>query len=312
MSREKKLKILNRVLGESYAKGEEALYHCPNCDHHKKKLSVNIEKNVFKCWVCDWSGKNIYRVVRAHGTFNDRYEWKSFQQEIEIENFSDKLFGASPPEEDQEIDLPPQFVSLANKNLPMTSLYPLNYLKSRDIDKKTIIKWKIGYCPNGPYASRILIPSFNKKGSINYFVSRAYDRNWKKYMNPNISRDIIFNYPYLDFDEDLIIVEGVFDAMKAGDNAVPLLGSTLNERSKLFSEIVKNDTPVYLALDPDAYKKTNKLISLFLRYDVQVYLVSVSPFSDVGEMNNKEFLQRKETATLLNSENYLLSKIMGI
>ena len=151
-----------------------------------------------------------------------------------------------------------------------------------------------------------------KKLLLNYFVTRSYDNDWKKYMNPNISRDIIFNYPYLDFDEDLIIVEGVFDAMKAGDNAVPLLGSTLNERSKLFSEIVKNDTPVYLALDPDAYKKTNKLISLFLRYDVQVHLVSVSPFSDVGEMNNKEFLQRKETATLLNSENYLLSKIMGI
>jgi DNA primase len=267
VSRERKLKILNRVLGSPYIRGAEALYHCPSCDHHKKKLSINIDKNVFKCWVCDWSGKNVYRIVRSHGSLNDRYEWKSFQQEVEIENFSDKLFGQSEKTAEQEIDLPDQFVSLANKRLPATSLYPLNYLKSRGIDKKTIIKWKIGYCPSGPYGGRILIPSFNKNGDINYFVSRAYDRNWKKYMNPDISKDIIFNYPYLDFDEDMVIVEGVFDAMKAGDNSVPLLGSTLNENSKLFSKIVKNDTPVYLALDPDAHKKTNKLVSLFLKYD---------------------------------------------
>ena len=312
MSRERKLKILNRVLGSPYIRGAEALYHCPSCDHHKKKLSINIDKNVFKCWVCDWSGKNVYRIVRSHGSLNDRYEWKSFQQEVEIENFSDKLFGQSEKTAEQEIDLPDQFVSLANKRLPATSLYPLNYLKSRGIDKKTIIKWKIGYCPSGPYGGRILIPSFNKNGDINYFVSRAYDRNWKKYMNPDISKDIIFNYPYLDFDEDMVIVEGVFDAMKAGDNSVPLLGSTLNENSKLFSKIVKNDTPVYLALDPDAHKKTNKLVSLFLKYDVEVRLVSVAPFSDVGEMTNEEFMGRKQTAVLLNNENYLLSKIMGI
>ena len=312
MSREKKLKILNTILGSPHVKGVEALYHCPSCDHHKKKLSINIDKNVFKCWVCDWSGKNIYRVVRSYGSLDDRYKWRSFQQELEIENFSDKLFGSSPHSSEQQVALPKEFVSLANKKLPTTSLYALNYLKSRGISKKTIIKWKIGYCSSGLYGGRVLIPSFNKNGDVNYFVSRAYDRSWKKYMNPDISKDIIFNYPYLDFDEDMIIVEGVFDAMKAGDNSVPLLGSTLNENSKLFSKIVKNDTPVYLALDPDAHKKTNKLVSLFLKYDVEVRLVNVAPFSDVGEMTNEEFMARKQTAVLLNNENYLLSKIMGI
>ena len=312
MSREKKLKILNTILGSPHVKGVEALYHCPSCDHHKKKLSINIDKNVFKCWVCDWSGKNIYRVVRSYGSLDDRYKWRSFRQELEIENFSDKLFGSSPHSSEQQVALPKEFVSLANKKLPTTSLYALNYLKSRGISKKTIIKWKIGYCSSGLYGGRVLIPSFNKNGDVNYFVSRAYDRSWKKYMNPDISKDIIFNYPYLDFDEDMIIVEGVFDAMKAGDNSVPLLGSTLNENSKLFSKIVKNDTPVYLALDPDAHKKTNKLVSLFLKYDVEVRLVNVAPFSDVGEMTNEEFMARKQTAVLLNNENYLLSKIMGI
>ena len=52
-------------------------------------------------------------------------------------------------------------------------------------------------------------------------------------MNPEASRDIVFNQLYLDFDEDLTIVEGVFDAIIAGPNAVPILGSTLNEDSAL-------------------------------------------------------------------------------
>ena len=312
VSRENKLKTLNKVLGAFYKKGEEALFRCPRCDHHKKKLSINIEKNVFKCWVCDWSGKNLYRIIRQYGDNDTRYHWKSFQDKIEIEKFSHKLFAGEEETAAANLSLPEEFISLANSTLPSTSIYPLNYLKSRGIDKKTIIKWKIGYCPKGEYASRVIIPSFDKKGEVNYFVSRAYDGGWKKYLNPKVSKNIIFNHPYINFDEDIILVEGVFDAMKAGDNSIPLLGSTLSEESKLFNEIVRNDSVLYLALDPDATKKTNKLISLFLKYDIRTHVVDISGYEDVGEMHASEFFKRKETAALLNSNNYLLSRIMRI
>ena len=42
---------------------------------------------------------------------------------------------------------------------------------------------------------------------------------------------------YLDWDKDITIVEGVFDAIVAG-NAIPLLGSTLRENSYIFQKIV--------------------------------------------------------------------------
>ena len=309
MSEERKVKLLKRVLGGFFNKGAEYIFQCPKCEHHKHKLSVNLEKGAFKCWVCDWSGRNIYRIIRQFGTVDDKYEWKSYTQQIEVENFSDKMFGPKESQRQTEISLPIEFISLANKNLPTTSIYPLNYLKSRRIGKKDIIKWKIGYCTKGKYGGRIVIPSFDEEGAVNFFVTRSYDRNWKKYMNPQVSKNIIFNHPYVDFDEDLALVEGVFDAIKAGDNSVPLLGSTLTEYSKLFTEIVKNDTPIYLALDPDAEKKTNTLITLLLKYDVETYLVDVEPFNDVGEMTKAEFLQRKKSAVFLNADNYLLSRI---
>ena len=292
--------------------GQEHLFICPQCDHEKKKLSVNVDKNVFKCWVCDWSGKNIYRIVKRYGSTDNRYEWRSFVEQIEIENFSDKLFSPVLKKETTKLALPREFISLANKNLPNTSLYPLNYLKSRGIDKNNIIKWKMGYCPTGKYAGRVLIPSFSEEGEINYFVTRSYDNDWKKYINPDVSRDIVFNYPYVDFDEDVVIVEGVFDAVKAGTNSIPILGSTLNENSKLFYEIVKNDTCVYLALDPDAIKKTNRIIDLLLRHDIETYFIDASPYTDIGEMTYEQFLERKQRAVLLDSNNYLLSRITRI
>ena len=312
MSKERKLKILNKILGDSYNKEEECLFYCLNCGHHKKKLSVNIEKNMFKCWGCDWSGRNIYRIIRRYGSEDDKYEWRSFGPQIEMENFANKLFKNNMKVEEQKIDLPGEFISLASKKLPISSLYPLNYLKSRGLNKKDIIKWKMGYCPAGEYAGRIVIPSFDENGDVNYFVTRSYDNNWKKYLNPKISKNIIFNYPYLDFNKDLILVEGVFDATKVGDNSVPLLGSTLSENSKLFYEIVKNDTPIYLALDPDAEKKTNKLINLFLKYDIETYFVDIVPFEDVAEMTKQQFTTRKQIAAFINSDNYLISRISRI
>ena len=313
MSVDKKLKILKKVLGQSYSKSDEHLFFCPKCDHHKKKLSVNIKKNVFKCWVCDWSGKNLYRVVRNYGDVNSRYDWRALTEETEIENFHDKLFFKDEPTElKSTLSLPNEFISLANKVLPKTALYPLNYLRSRGIEKQDIIKWKIGYCTTGKYASRVVFPSFDIDGDLNYFVTRSYDDNWRKYLNPPSEKNIVFNQLSLDFNEDLVLVEGVFDAVTAGDNSVPLLGSTLTERSKLFHQIVKNDTPVYLALDPDAKRKTDKIIKLLLKYDVQIYSVRIDPYKDAGEMSKEEFSLRKHSAEVLDLDNYLLSRIKRI
>tara|TARA_R110000824_G_scaffold285090_2_gene473288 strand:+ start:56932 stop:57870 length:939 start_codon:yes stop_codon:yes gene_type:complete len=312
MSEEKKLTILKEVLGDYYASNNEYLFFCPKCDHHKKKLSVNLVKSAFKCWVCDWSGRNLYRIIRKYGGQQARFNWRSFDQKIEIENFADKLFGTEDVYTPETISLPQGFVSLVNKSLPNTSIRPMNYLSSRFIDKNDIMKWKIGYCAAGKYNGRIVIPSFNLTGHVNYFVTRTYDGSWKKYLNPPVSRDIIFNELYLDFDEELVIVEGVFDAIKAGENSVPLLGSTLNENSYLFHKIVKNDTPVYLALDSDAEKKQDGLIKLFLKYDIEIYKIDIGPHKDVGEMSKEVFLSRKQSATFLSSDNYLLSKIARI
>ena len=150
------------------------------------------------------------------------------------------------------------------------------------------------------------MPSFGLSGHCNYFIARSYTGNYRKYLNPNASRDIIFNHLFLDFQEDLSIVEGAFDAIVAGPNSVPLLGSTLRDESKLFQEIIDNDTTVYMALDPDAEKKSMHLIKNLLNHSVKIYKVDIHPYSDVGEMTKEEYQKRKRNAAFMNNDDYLL------
>ena len=164
----------------------------------------------------------------------------------------------------------------------------------------------MGYCSEGEYAGRVMIPSFDDKGYLNYFVGRAYGDAFPKYKNPPVSKNIVFNQLMVDWTKDIILVEGVFDAVVAGANAIPILGSYIKEDGKLFQEIVNHGSDVYLALDPDAEKKTRRIIQKLLSYDVKVYKIDILPYTDVGEMSKEEFLQRKSRASFLNDENYLL------
>lgn len=316
MSQSKKINILQRVLGSFYNSSEEMLFFCPKCNHHKRKMSINISKDAFKCWVCDYHGRSLRKLIRNYGSFKDLSSWSELTSEVDVSSFGDNLFDKEEEEVEQIIDLPKEFISLANKNLPRTAILAKNYLISRGLTRQDFVRWKIGYCTEGEYKDRIIVPSFGLKGRPNYFIARSYSNNWKKYMNPPASRNIIFNHLFVDFDEDIILVEGVFDAIVAGPNALPLLGSTLREESKLFQEVVRNDSTIYLALDPDAEKKSMHLIRKLMSYGIEIYKVDVSPYNDVAEMSKEEFHKRKTESVVMDSNNYLLEtlsvKLMSI
>lgn len=300
-----KLKILENVFGEYRATGREFLFLCPRCKHHKLKLSVNISKDCYKCWVCSYSGIGIRRIVQRHGDYADRKAWAKFDTSFDISEF-EKLLEEIVEEKEQTLKLPDGFKSLTTLNKSHASVKVRNYLHRRGLRDIDIINWKIGYCGTGQYEERIIIPSFNKDGYVNFFIARSYGDHWRKYMNPRVPRNnIIFNELFLDFTTDLVLVEGAFDAIKAGPNSVPLLGCTLSIRSKLLKEIIRNDTPVYLALDSDAERKSIDMIKELLKYGLEVHKIDTRGYSDVGEMSKETFQKKKQGALLINSDNFL-------
>ena len=304
MSESQKTQILVSILGNPLRQGGEFLFYCPKCKNEKKKLSCNIKKNCFKCWICDYKGTNLKRLVRRFGDFSQKHQWETLTGEVEInQSLTDILF-PTKKEEEHRISLPKEFISLTGKELPYSAREPMKYLQERGLEKEDIVRWKIGYCKEGEYKNRVVIPSFNKDGFCNYFVARSYTGERPNYMNPQVSKDIVFNELFVDWKSDLTLVEGAFDAIKAG-NAIPILGSTLREDSKLFQEIVKHDTPIYVALDPDVEKKAMYLIRSLMSYDVELYKIDVTGYKDVGEMSTLEFSRRKKRATLMTQDSFI-------
>ena len=306
---EEKRKIVTQILGSYYQKGDEHLYHCPFCNHHKKKMSVNFANGYFKCWVCDTRGKNIYRIVRRFGDYQQRQKYRELQGLVDLSDFEEMFKEYNNIEEKQVLDMPEGFVSLCNKDLPMESTDAFRYLSSRGIGRREILKWKIGYCKEGRYAGRIIVPSFDMEGDLNYFIARSYVGHGRRYLNPPSSRDIVFNELNIDWDEPIILVEGVFDAIAAGNNAIPILGSTLREQSRLFQAIAIHDTPVYMALDGDAKKKAEWIIRSMLKYDLEVYKVPIDD-KDVSEMGVKEFKERLLSSKEIKNDMFFFEQLL--
>ena len=86
-----KIKILENTLGVYYKSRDEYLFKCPYCAHHKRKLSINIKLNVFKCWICNTKGGLAY-LINRFASKKDRMEWSSYEQTTDLSNISDLFF----------------------------------------------------------------------------------------------------------------------------------------------------------------------------------------------------------------------------
>ena len=81
------------------------------------------------------------------------------------------------------------------------------------------------------YNIRIIIPSYDSDGILNYFIGRHFYGGKFKYRNPSISKDVVGFELFINWDEPIILCEGVFDAMAFKRNAIPLFGKNVMKLS---------------------------------------------------------------------------------
>lgn len=287
MNKQEKLAAIRRVIGhEEFQKGSEAVFFCPRHRHHKAKLSINLDSDYFHCWICDWRGNNLKPILFLNGKTDDAARYSS-----ENQNSKQK-----PDEVIKVFDapvLPDSFRLLVKDNINNPYMNDArSYLESRGISDTDILKYKIGFCIDGDYKYRVVFPSFDSYGELNFFVGRKiYEHIGLSYKHGNFNKNIIFNDYLIDWDKPVILVEGPFDAIIAGENSIPLQGKTLREDSELFSKIVTSKVDVFLALDSDAKSEQIKLANKFLRYGVKVNLIDVEKFgeSDVADLGKERF-----------------------
>ena len=134
----------------------------------------------------------------------------------------------------------------------------------------------------------IIIPSYDENGKLNYFTGRSFEKNpFRKYKNPEASRNIIPFELFINWDLPLVLCEGPFDAIAIKRNAIPLLGSNL--QGSLMRKIVTSTVKkIYIALDSDAIKKAIKYAEEFINEGKEVYMVELQG-NDPSEMGFNDF-----------------------
>ena len=195
------VEILEDFLGESrkhYENKSQISFDCPVCStlkglesgDGKGNLEVNYFHHVYKCWACsETSGTHgtINKLIRKYG---NRTHLKQYKLVIPPDRKRIKN------EIEHTIDgLPREFTPLSIPRKDFDYNKAITYLSKRNINDDIIKKYNIGYAVNGDYRGRIIFPSYDESGEINYYLGRSYDKYTKlKYKNPEVSKmDIIFN-----------------------------------------------------------------------------------------------------------------------
>ncbi len=297
---------LSNALGSYLTlKGNELAFYCPFCNHHKQKLQVNTETQKWHCWTCNSGGKKLTSLLRKLDV--DRKTISIIREIYGDSNWT-------PQQEDADtkvfISLPKEFISLAEEPKGFNPEYKhaIHYLTERGITMKDIIKYNIGYCKEGLYGRRVIIPSYNSDGSLNYFVSRSYYPEEKmKYKNPPISKNIICFESQVNWEEPIILCEGVFDAITIKRNAIPLLGKFPSKQlvEKIFMSGVDN---IIISLDNDAINEALKAAEYFRKNGINVRMMYLKD-KDASEMGYEKFYEELKKTKEFSSEELLLNKI---
>ena len=165
-----------------------------------------------------------------------------------------------------------EYKPLWNGNDGIVKRHVLSYLYSRGIDDSDILKYNIGYCDEGLYSNRIIIPSYDLNGQLNFFIGRDFYNSKMKYRNSPTSKDIIGFDLFINWKEPIILCEGVFDAMAFKRNAIPLFGK--NVMKKLQKKIIDFGVKtIYLALDNDAIVDAIKISEKFINNGIEVKMM---------------------------------------
>jgi DNA primase len=196
---------------------------------------------------------SIYKLIKKYGTPKQLKKYELLRPD-DTEDSTKRVY--------KQVRLPKEFIPFkdASMGLKLTPQYKqaLAYIKKRNITDLMLQIYNIGFCYNGLYENRIIIPSYDEEKRLNYFVARSYLSKTKlKYKNPEAQKEIIiFNEHLINWDETIYIVEGAFDSIFI-PNAIPMLGKFMSEH--LFKKLYENAKKIVIVLDPDAWNDAERL-----------------------------------------------------
>ena len=300
------INILDKALkskGQNLKKVNEYMRWSPFIQHHKPKLQVNVQTGKWHCWVSNQGGHNLFQLLKQVGAPRELYK--------ELSDTLGTTYYTSEKKDDKQVtlNLPKEAKPLWNGGDSVQKLHALKFIYERGLDMSDVIRYNLHYCLNGIYQNRIIIPSYDSNGQLNYFVGRDFYKGGMKYKNPPVPKDIIGFDLYVNWSEPIILCEGVFDAMAIKNNSIPLFGKTI--LPKLYKKIVENRVShVTICLDDDAFKDSIEMASKFMDNGIEVNFVKLKG-KDPSDLGYKNMINQLDTSTGMNFKELMRMKIYG-
>ena len=291
--------LLDRVIGskgQKLKKQNEYMYWSPFISHHKPKLQINIFTGNYHCWVSNQGGHTLFQLFKKLSATKEQ-----FDELREIVGETKLYYKQSTDKTREVVELPKEYQPLWNGNGSIVKNHALNYLYKRGITDADILKYNIGYCDSGIYTNRIIVPSYDENGQLNFFVGRDFYNNKMKYRNSPTTKDVIGFELFINWDEPIILVEGVMDAIAFRRNAIPLFGKSV--MNKLKKKIIEaNVKIIYLALDTDAKSDSIKIAEYFMDNGIIVKLMTLDEKdpSECGFQSLLYLIQRTNETNFLD------------
>tara|TARA_B100002019_G_scaffold253457_1_gene235008 strand:- start:4239 stop:5183 length:945 start_codon:yes stop_codon:yes gene_type:complete len=303
ISEQKLLNLLQKILGAGkIVSKDEVMFICPFSHHRKPKLAVNLVTQRWQSWIdTNAKGRSIYALFKRLQVPSNYFTELSKIVKLPKNTKTEDT-------EKQFISLPYEYKKLSEYRSELDYTKALNYLKKRNIQSYDIERYDIGYCSDGDYGGRIIVPSYDCDNKLNYFLARDYTGSaYLKYKNPPVSKDVVVFENQINYEEPIIFCEGVFDAMAIRRNAIALLGKNIPNKLKL--KLIEHDVKeITIVLDNDAYKNAMSMSESLMKENIKVRLVRMEN-EDASDLGFQRVITKIKNTKLLDFGELMKQKL---
>jgi DNA primase len=264
--------ILEGVFGEHRKHNDDTgqiSFDCPACSEEKGltngdgkgNLEINYNRNLYKCWSC-YETNNMHgpimKLLKKYGNSRIIHDY------LLVKPDADTAIGKEHA--DIIVELPEGYKRLSDcTDKDYKSNQAKQYLYDRGITDEIIDYYDIGYTYIGKYFNRIIIPSYDSDGILNYFIARWFAKEYTKlkYLNPLVEKqEIIFNELRINLDATIYLVEGATDHIVT-PNSIPLLGKFISD---VLLDLLQDYATglIVIVLDDDAWEDA---VNLYRKLD---------------------------------------------
>lgn len=248
-------------------KTEEWLFPCPKCKKaNRENLHINLKTGVYHCFHCDYSGK-----------LKTKYSLANLQENNKINNTT---------KTSSEIYLRP-----FNKQ-PLTpeQMFALHKrgLSDEDIRYYQISGGKRIQIPNrviGNFSDMVCAWEWRKDRVTKYNPKYLYSEGVEK-------SQVLFNIQNIKENSNIILCEGIFNAITAGKNAVASYGCALSNR-QLALLLSAKPKLITIAYDSDeaGQKGALKVIDMLRKanYQGEVEYILLPKNKDINDLGKEKY-----------------------